>query len=263
MSTDGKMTSNRSKIKTQALTQCISCPVRERALYQKVPESELKHIQSYRQHQLALTPKTTLYSAGSHPAYIYTLYDGWLALYQNTNTGKRQILGFALPGDLLAFQANAKGAIMHSAVTLTDATLCAFPRSKVEDMFNQHPSLATQIAIMESRELAICQHHLMSAGRKDAQESIAFLLLELFHRCRQQISNYFDKDENSIYFPLTQEDIGDAIGLTSVHVNRIIRQFIHDGIIECRQKTLHILDEDRLSEIGGFDINIISSNLLS
>ncbi|RTZ63290.1 MAG: hypothetical protein DSZ29_07260 [Aquificaceae bacterium] len=257
------MTSNRFRIKTQALTQCISCPVRKRALYQKVPECELKHIQSYRQHQMSLTPKTTLYSAGSTPSYIYTLYSGWLALYQNTHTGKRQILGFALPGDLLAFQANAKGAIMHSATTLTDATLCAFPRSKVEDMFNKHPSLATQIAIMESRELAICQHHLMSAGRKDAQESIAFLLLELFHRCRQQIDTSFNKDENSIYFPLTQEDIGDAVGLTNVHVNRVIRQFIHDGIIECHHKKLRILDEERLSKMGEFDINIISSNLLS
>ncbi|HIO93330.1 MAG TPA: Crp/Fnr family transcriptional regulator [Leucothrix mucor] len=257
------MTSNRSRIKAKPLTQCASCPVRERALYQKIPKSDLNSIQEYRQHQLCLAPKTTLYTSGTMPPYIYTLYDGWLSLYQTSNTGKRQIVGFALPGDLLGFQANAKGKIMHSAITLTDATLCAFPRSRVGEMFNNHPMLATQVVVMESRELALCQHHLMSAGRKDAQESVAFLLLELFHRCRQQLINSFNADDNSVDFPLTQEDIGDAIGLTNVHVNRVIRQFTQDGLIECRHKKLRIIDEDRLSQIGEFDINIISSNLLS
>jgi CRP-like cAMP-binding protein len=253
---------NQISIKTECLPQCKSCNVRERALYKRIPDAALNNSQQYRKYQLSLTPKTILYSAGTRPDFLYTLYEGWIALYQSTSSGKRQIVSFALPGDFIGFQANGKGKIMHSAISLTQATLCAFPRTKAKQMFEEQPMLTTQLSLMESRDLAICQHHLMSAGRKDSHESIAFLLLELFHRANKRIPQYFNKKENSIHFPLTQEEIGDSIGITNVHANRIIREFIKKGLIECHHRKLRIIDEDKLAKIGDFDIGIISSNFL-
>lgn len=253
---------NSISIKTEFLPQCESCSVRERALYKRVPKNALINSQQHRKYQLSLTPKTTLYSAGTKPEFLYTLYKGWMALYQSTSSGKRQIVSFALPGDFIGFQANGRGQIMHSAISLTDATLCAFPRTKIKQMFTEQPMLTTQLSLMESRDLALCQHHLMSAGRKDSHEGVAFLLLELFHRAVQRIPQRFDQEDNSIHFPLTQEDIGDAVGITNVHVNRIIRKFIKDGLIDCHHRKLKLINEKKLSEIGDFDIGIISSNFL-
>ena len=253
---------NHISIKTEYLPQCTSCLVRERALYKQLPSNALANSQQYRKYQLKLTPKTTLYSAGTRPEFLYTLYEGWMALYQSTSSGKRQIMSFSLPGDFIGFQANGNGKIMHSAVSLTEATLCAFPRTRIKDMFAEQPMLTTQLSLMESRDLALCQHHLMSAGRRDSHESIAFLLLELFHRAKKRIPQRFNETENSIAFPLTQEEMGDAIGITNVHVNRIIREFMRDGLIHCQHKKLTILNEEKLSEIGDFDVNIISSNFL-
>lgn len=253
---------NHISIKTECLPQCESCDVRGRALYKRIPDEALNNSQHYRKYQLSLTPKTILYSAGTRPDFLYTLYEGWIALYQSTSSGKRQIVSFALPGDFIGFQANGKGKIMHSAISLTNATLCAFPRTKIKQMFEEQPMLTTQLSLMESRDLAICQHHLMSAGRKDAHESIAFLLLELFHRANKRIPQHFNKKDNSIHFPLTQEEIGDSVGITNVHANRIIREFIKDGLIECHHRKLKIIDEKELANIGDFDIGIISSNFL-
>jgi CRP-like cAMP-binding protein len=185
-----------------------------------------------------------------------------MALYQSTSSGKRQIINFSLPGDFIGFQANGNGKIIHSAVSLTNATLCAFPRAKVKQMFQEQPMLTTQLSLMESRDLTLCQHHLMSAGRKDSHESVAFLLLELFHRAKKRIPHAYDKEKNTIAFPLTQEEIGDAVGITNVHVNRIIREFMRDGLIHCQHRKLTILNDDKLSEIGDFDLGIISSNFL-
>ncbi|MCK5903503.1 MAG: Crp/Fnr family transcriptional regulator [Cocleimonas sp.] len=248
---------NGIRIKPRPLTQCSSCLVRGRALYQKVPKDYLNEIQQFRQHQLCLTPKTTLYQSGTVPDYLYTLYDGWMALYQTTSTGKRQILRFSLPGDFIGFQASSTGKILHSAIAITPVILCSFPRSRLKEMLNTQPPLAIQLALMESRDLALCQHHLMFSGRKNAQESIAFLLLELFHRCRLQMPHTFNEAENMIQFPITQEDIGDTVGLTNVHVNRVIRQFTQEGWIECHHKKLRIINEEKLSQIGEFDIGMV------
>ncbi|MCK5918792.1 MAG: Crp/Fnr family transcriptional regulator [Cocleimonas sp.] len=253
---------NHISIKTECLPQCASCRVRERALYKQVPKDSLANSQQYRKYQLSLTPKTTLYSAGTRPEFLYTLYEGWMALYQSTSSGKRQIICFSLPGDFIGFQANGNGNIMHSAFSLTNATLCAFPRSRIKQMFEEQPMLTTQLSLMGSRDLTLCQHHLMSAGRKDSHESVAFLLLELFHRAKKRIPQDFNEAENSIAFPLTQEEIGDAVGITNVHVNRIVREFMRDGLIHCQHRKLTIRNEEKLSEIGDFDIGIISSNFL-
>lgn len=239
-------------------TDCTQCPIRNMALFQGVPLDRLVWTQKYRDQQFIVPNKTVLYSEGSKPSYVYTLFDGWMALYQSSKSGKRQILRFALPGDFLGFQANANGVISHSVSALTDSTVCGFPRAILQEMFEEQPMLALKLATMESRDMSLCQHHQAFSSRKDAHESIAFLLLELFHRSRIQMSKNYDAEKNMVVFPLTQEDVGDAVGLTNVHVNRVLQQFNKNGLINCHHKKLQILDEDKLAEIGGFDESMVS-----
>ena len=239
-------------------TECNQCPVRDMALFQGVPLSRLEWTQEYRDQQLVVPPKATLYEAGSIPKYVYTLFNGWMIMYQTSKNGKRQILRFALPGDFIGFQANSKGIISHSASAVSESVVCAFPRALLTDLFENQPSLALRLASMESRDMSLCQHHQAFRSSKDSHESVAFLLLELYYRTRLQMSHNYDPVTNSIVFPLTQEDIGDAVGLTSIHVNRVLRQFRKLGLIKCGGKKLQILAEDKLVEIGEFDKDIIT-----
>jgi CRP-like cAMP-binding protein len=147
-------------------------------------------------------------------------------------------------------------------VALSESIVCGFPRNRLQEMFEETPSLALRLASMGSRDMNLCQQHQAFRSRKDAYESIAFLLLELFHRTQLHMSHHFDPKTNSVTFPLTQEDIGDAVGLTNVHVNRILRQFHKLNLINCHHKRLQILDEEKLSDMGEFDKSMISSNPL-
>jgi len=246
------------QIRSTPHTECGVCPIREMALFQGVPLARLTWTQEYRDGQQVVPPKATLYEAGSIPKHVYTLFNGWMAMYQTSRSGKRRILRFALPGDFLGFQASIKGTISHSVSAVSESIVCAFSRDSLPDLFEQQPSLALRLASMESREMNLCQHHQAFRSSKDSQESIAFLLLELFHRTRQQMRHNYDPVKNSIVFPLTQEDIGDAVGLTSIHVNRVISKFRTLKLIECDRKTLQILNEEKLSEIGEFDREIIT-----
>lgn len=192
------------------------------------------------------------------PEYVYTLFNGWMAMYQTSRSGKRQILRFVLPGDFIGFQAGLSGIVSHSITAITESIVCAFPRDNLMELFKNQPKLALRLASMESRDMKLCQHHQAFSSSKDSHESVAFLLLELFHRTRLQMRHHYDPVANTVSFPLTQEDIGDAVGLTNIHVNRVLRRFHKLGLIECRQRKLTIIDEVSLAEIGEFDKNIIT-----
>lgn len=246
------------RIRNQPHTECDNCPVRELALFQGVPVQNLNWTQKYREQQMVVPPKSLLYEEGSKPDYVYTLFNGWMAVYQISKGGKRQILRFALPGDFIGFQADSNGIVSHSVSAVTESIVCAFPRDSLMDLFESQPMLPLRLASMEARDMSLCQQHQAFSSSKDAYESIAFLLMELFYRTRLQMRHSFDPVNNMIDFPLTQEEIGDAVGLTNIHVNRVIRQFHKLGLIDCHKRKLKILNEESLAEIGDFDKDLIS-----
>ncbi|MEN8251219.1 MAG: Crp/Fnr family transcriptional regulator [Bacteroidota bacterium] len=250
------------QIRKQPNTKCTQCPILNLALFQGVPPDRLEWTQKYREQQFIVPSKATLYREGSETDYVYTLFDGWMAMYQTSKEGKRHILRFVLPGDFLGFQTDQNGMIAHSVSALSESIVCGFPRNQLQEMFEETPTLALRLASMGSKDMNLCQHHQAFQSRKDAYESIAFLLLELFHRIRLHMNHHYDPVTNSIVFPLTQEDIGDAVGLTKVHVNRILRHFHKLDLIDCHHKRLRILDEKKLSDMGEFDKSMISSNPL-
>ena len=246
------------RTRKQPQTDCNKCPVRELALFQGVPINNLEWTQKYRDQQFIVPPKATLYEEASKPDYVYTLFNGWLAMYLTSRSGKRQILRFSLPGDFIGFQADENGIVSHSVSAITESIVCAFPRESLLDLLESQPMLPLRLASMESRDMNLCQHHQAFSSNKDSHASVAFLLLELFYRIRLQMRHHYDPVTNSIEFPLTQEDIADAVGLTNIHVNRVLRQFHKLGLIECRQRKLTILNEEHLYEISDFDKSIIS-----
>ncbi|MCK5725954.1 MAG: Crp/Fnr family transcriptional regulator [Thiotrichaceae bacterium] len=238
-------------------TDCSHCPIRENSLYKGVPEEELEWMQKYRQFQVVIPPKKTLYLEGSQVDYVYTLYKGWIVLHKSSQAGKRQVLRFSLPGDLIGFQGTRANIVQHTASSLSEVVLCAFPRAKLSEMFATYPNIALRLLSMETNDLNLCHQHQSFGNRKDAYESIAFLLLELFYRSKNQLIQSQNEPKNSILFPLTQEDIGDAVGLTNVYVNRVIRKFTEDGLIECHHRQLRIIDEKRLSKLADFNPDMV------
>lgn len=238
--------------------KCLICPVRERALFNGVPEEQLEWTQSYRSYQVEVSPKQNIYLEGESSTHAYTLFDGWASIYKTLPNGKRQILRFALPGDFLGFQPDLEGPMRYGVSAITRVVLCAFPRSGLTEMFKNNKDLALQMALLNARYMELCQHHLMGAGRQSAIERIAFLLLELYYRSRVQAG----VEGESIPFPICQEEVADAVGLTTVHVNRTLKEMRAEGLLECAARKLVIKDEPRLSEIANFDKSIIEKQML-
>ncbi len=110
--------------------------------------------------------------------------------------------------------------------------------------------MALRMACIAARDQVFAYQHLTSVGRRTARERVANLLLELFVRVRQSAP---EASGDAIRLLLTQEHLGDALGLTSVHVNRTLRALREDGVLAIKRGALSILDPDRLAEEAGFD----------
>lgn len=250
---------NGFKVLPEPHQPCISCPVRERALFHGVAEENLGWTQQYRSYQASVPAKQSIFREGEPSPHAYTLFEGWAAIYKTLPNGKRQIMRFALPGDFIGFQPDLEGPMMYGAAAVTSCTLCAFPRSNLSVMLRENQELAVQMALMNARYMEWCQYHLMGTGRQSAKERIAFLLLELYYRSKLQCG---DASEDSIPFPICQEEIADAVGLTTVHVNRTLKEMRAEGLVECNARRLAIKDEARLIEISNFDKGMIRNALV-
>ncbi len=195
-------------------------------------------------------PHEEIYSQGESVGELYTVVEGWLYLSKLLEDGRRQITQIALPGDFIGYQANLARPMDHSARTLTPVRLCVFPRDKFLEFIRAHPELAIRLTWMIANYGELGRDRLLSVGRQTALERVAHFLLELFYRVRLRDPEPLG---TSIKMPLTQEHIGDALGLTSVHVNRMLRELREANLVHVVDQTLTILDPDGLAEIAGFD----------
>lgn len=234
-------------------TDCAACEIRKTALFQGVPYGRLGWTQQYREAQFSVAARNQLYFENMRPEFAFTLVSGWVALYKTIADGSRQILKYALPGDLLGFNLTRDGTATHSAETITPVILCAFSSKNLSIMLREQPEIAARLVEMNLRDMSICQQHLICAGRKDARARLAYMLLETYYRVQKQSKADFDEKAKAIFFPITQELLGDSLGLTNVHVNRVLKVFKMEGLIECSHRRLIILDEKRLSEIAQFN----------
>src|SRR5215471_13459119 len=192
---------------------------------------------------------TDLVVAGRHCRTFFLNHSGWLFRYKILHNGDRQIVDFILPGQIFGLQACFFKASLYSIAAVTAASVSALPLDVIDDVFDKNPQLAKALFWSAVCEAAIMGEHLIDTARRSAYERVSHLLLELFVR----LKSTGQTDGQSFTMPLTQELIGDALGLTAVHVNRTLRALREDRLVEIGNKCVTILDFDALSLLCDFD----------
>lgn len=213
-------------------------------------------ISGYRSGDRRIEAGRDLFSIGSSDDAIFNLLDGWVALYTLLEDGRRQIVQFALSGAVLGILPTRGAQATFGAQALTDTVLCVIPHSKLSSLTRDYPDIGMRLARSLARDCNLAFDHMTSIGRRSARERVAHLLLELFVRYRAQ---WPGNRIEEMCLPLTQEQIGDATGLTFVHVNRVLRALRKERILEFHYRRLRILDPDKLVEIAGIDPHIATA----
>lgn len=191
---------------------------------------------------------TDIYSEGEESDDLYMVIDGWVFQHQILEDGRRQILDFALPGSLLGFQPDRGAEMTHAAEALTTATVAVIPRDRLGEFLSRDPEFGLRVISAAAGALNTAYESLTDVGRRTAREAVAHLLLRLFSRIcalTPQVAG------TAIKFPLTQEHIGDALGLTAVHVCRTMRCLREKGVVELHNGRLSVMDPKALADIAG------------
>jgi CRP-like cAMP-binding protein len=227
---------------------CQECTLRACGLFRPISDNELGVIAEMKREHLALRAGSEIIHAGDDCPELYTLYSGWAFRYKTLPDGRRQILNFLLPGDLLGLQAAMFEAARHGIEALTDVELCLLPRRDVWALFGEMPDLAFDVAWLGSREESYVDENLTSVGRRSAAERIAALLVALYKRVKLLglvTDDTFD-------FPLTQEHIADALGLSLVHTNKTLAKLRRMGMFKLSGGKLTMINPRVLARVAQY-----------
>jgi CRP-like cAMP-binding protein len=186
---------------------------------------------------------------GDVPRSAFVLTHGIACRYRLLADGKRQILTFLIPGDVFDLHGFLLKAMDHSVGTLVPTRLAAISRTMVFDLFEHHPRIGAALWWSALQEDAINRERIVALGRRSARGRVAYLLCELVWRQRAVGLG----EDHAIRLPLTQVELADTLGLTSVHVNRTLQGFRRDNLIALAHHRLTLLDVERLQKIAGFN----------
>lgn len=190
---------------------------------------------------------------GEKPRAVNVVLDGWACRYKQLPDGRRQVVSFFLPGDLCDANVFILREMDHSIGAITKVRYAEIMPADFEDLMTQSPRITQALWWHELVTAAVQREWTTNVGQRSAYERIAHLLCELFIRLRQvQLT-----EGESCDFPLTQTDIADATGLTSVHVNRTLQELRREGLIGLAGKRLTIPDLRALMNVSMFNANYL------
>ncbi|MGU3664535.1 Crp/Fnr family transcriptional regulator [Methylobacterium sp. A49B] len=175
--------------------------------------------------------------------------DGWICCYHLLTEAGRQILSFHVPGDLPDLQCLHLPRPDFGIAAVTRATVAFVPHAKLRELANGFPTIAAALWRETLTCAAIHRAWITSLGRRDARQRLAHLICELYLR----LEAVGLADEHILPMPLRQPDLADALGLTSVHMNRTLKAMRTDGLISLRSRRLEIRDWAGLSAVAEFD----------
>ncbi len=215
--------------KKQGLSPCAACEVRHLAVCSALKTDDLDELDAILTRR-DLSAGDTLFDEGEPARNVYNLTSGCLKLYKLLPDGRRQVTGFLFAGDFVGL-ANSDDYI-YSAEAVTQVALCRFEKHKLDHLMNTHLSLEKRLLGMARFELVEAQEQILMLGRKTAMERIASFILMLSDRAQRR-----DEPADPVKLPMSRNDIGDYLGLTTETVSRTITRLRKNGIIS--------LDSDR------------------
>ena len=177
------------------------------------------------------------------------LLDGWIARTKDLSDGGRQISELQFSGDFTDIHGFTLKRLDHNIATITPCRIALAPHKKIREVLDRFPHLGRVYWLMTNIDAAIHREWTVSLGRRSALGRMAHLFCEI----RERLNVVGLANDDSYDFPLTQQELGECLGLTSVHVNRTLQELRRRGLIEVENRRARILDLKRLKSEGDFD----------
>ena len=212
-------------------------------------DEERKALETLPMQVVVIKEDQDLVREGDRPSRSCLILSGFACTYKITGEGKRQIVSFNIAGDIPDLQSLHLRVLDNGISTLSPCRVGFIPHEALRDICNRYPRLASAFWRETLIDASIFREWVLNVGRRDAYTRMAHVLCELVVRLRA-VGLVVD---HSCDLPITQAEFADALGVTTVHVNRVLQQMRADGVIELKGDRLNIPDWERLKQVGEFD----------
>lgn len=223
---------------------CASCPFRSGGICGAVMTA--KSDRRRRKTEGVVRARQHVLRAGEVSGRIVVLRDGWAARFTHVPDGRRQVLSILVPGDIAGAELVVRPSVRVPVQALTDISFCAFDVRELKEIGSEDPGLVWSFLEICTTGRKDSEARLVDLGRRNAEQRLARLIAELHRRLKSRGL----ADETSMPFPLRQQTIADALGLTQVHVSRVMSGFRDNNVVQVNGGRLNILNMETLLDIA-------------
>ncbi|WP_238941238.1 Crp/Fnr family transcriptional regulator [Jannaschia sp. Os4] len=209
-------------------------------------EEEIRQTQRFKVGEMMVEGGTPVLTEGAHSAQLFTVLSGLGIRYKMLENGRRQVLNFVFPGDLLGLQAAVMGEMGHTVEARGKMRLCVFDRAALWDFFKSSPGRSFDLTWLAATEEHFLGEALTTVGQRNAEQAVAWALVKVYLRATQLDLTV----SNTMTLPFKQQDLADALGLSLVHTNKTLAKLRERQIATWRDGTLTVNDLDLLAELG-------------
>jgi CRP-like cAMP-binding protein len=215
----------------------------------RLSPSEAAYLSDLQSHPFHVNRGTEIVREGQTADRAFILQSGWACCYKHSCDGGRQIISFPLPGDFMGLGSILLRTANQSFAALSDVAVSSLSVPSLMGLFEKFPRVAAAILWAASRDEALVIEHLVDVGRRSAIERVAHCFLEL----RQRLQLVGLASETEFECPLTQYDLADALGLSPIHINRVLRCLREEGLLTVKSHTVIVHDLAGLTKLAGYD----------
>jgi CRP/FNR family transcriptional regulator, anaerobic regulatory protein len=229
---------------------CRLCPLGSCPELRPHSEEEIPHIQEFKTGEVQVERGEVVIEQDISRGGLYTVLEGMMMRYRSLADGRRQIVNFMFPGDLVGLQAAFGETATHSVEALRPSRLCIFNSPRYFDIVAAQPRLAYDITWLAAKEESALEEHLVALGQRSARERVTYLAVWLLQRAR---GTCVVDSQNRLEVTITQTQIADMLGLSLVHTNRTIKGLERSGEVLWRQNSITIPDLAAAAELAHYD----------
>jgi CRP/FNR family transcriptional regulator len=228
---------------------CVLCPLAACKGLRSLDPAQVAYMERFKQGELSIDRSTQVLVQGQRSAHVFTVLEGVLIRFKLLEDGRRQIVNFMFPGDLVGLQAAMGEPLAHGVEALTRARLCVFARDRFSELIHHHPELGYDVIWLAAKEEEALEEHLVALGQRTARERIAYMAVFLVQRAMETGLAI----GNSVTLSVTQTQIADMLGLSLVHTNRTLQTLRQSNLIMWNLSEIQIADMDAAREFARFD----------
>lgn len=234
-----------------------SCILRHFNHYCNLSEDDKALLRELEQSPTAVSAGGVLWHEGEEANEFCTISQGWGYSYRNLDDGSRQILEIYLPGDIIGLREFAFSQRLASVAMIDDGVICYFPHRRLLEIFRSSTTLTAVFFAIASRQQALLTERLINLARRTAQQKLAHFLYEMYQRLGQTGS----VENGRFRLPLSQEELGDTLGLSSVHISRTFSFFREKGLVLRERHRITLPDPEALAKVAEFDGCYLNDNV--